>query len=280
MARRSRPRSRSRPSCCSRRAARGAGIGAAIFDVDGVLTDGRVYIGAAGEVVQGVLDARRPGPEAARRRPASCRSSSPAAIRRRCAGAWPTSASSTPPTARPTSWRRPRRCVDAPRPRLGSRRRDGRRLARPADPAPRRVRVRAAERARRGARGRPPRHRRPRPATARRASSATCCWSPPAATPSCCAARCSRSMARDELVSRAGERRLRGRRRGRPQLRRPRAGRRGALADAPARRRLGLPAAAADGVLALGHLVAGPQRAGRRRRRAPPRRCATRPTTR
>jgi 3-deoxy-D-manno-octulosonate 8-phosphate phosphatase (KDO 8-P phosphatase) len=27
----------------------GAGIGAAIFDVDGVLTDGRVYIGAAGE---------------------------------------------------------------------------------------------------------------------------------------------------------------------------------------------------------------------------------------
>src|SRR3954463_9249257 len=27
----------------------GAGLGAAIFDVDGVLTDGRVYIGAAGE---------------------------------------------------------------------------------------------------------------------------------------------------------------------------------------------------------------------------------------
>jgi 3-deoxy-D-manno-octulosonate 8-phosphate phosphatase (KDO 8-P phosphatase) len=36
-------------------AARGpddAGIGAAIFDVDGVLTDGRVYIGADGEVVK------------------------------------------------------------------------------------------------------------------------------------------------------------------------------------------------------------------------------------
>ena len=44
----------------------GEGIAAAIFDVDGVLTDGRIYIGDDGETVQGVLDARRPRPEAAR----------------------------------------------------------------------------------------------------------------------------------------------------------------------------------------------------------------------
>ena len=42
----------------------GSGIRAAIFDVDGVLTDGRIYIGEHGEV-QGLLDARRPRPEAA-----------------------------------------------------------------------------------------------------------------------------------------------------------------------------------------------------------------------
>ncbi len=42
------PRCRSRPSCCWRRGP-SEGIGAAIFDVDGVLTDGRIYIGERGE---------------------------------------------------------------------------------------------------------------------------------------------------------------------------------------------------------------------------------------
>src|SRR6185369_7900105 len=132
--------------------------------------------------------------------PASSRSSSPAAIRRRCAGAWPTSASSTPPTARPTRWRPPppsstasastgtasppwattgptcRSCA-APRSRARRRMRTSR-CARSCITSPRR-----------------------RQATALRASSATCCSSPPVATPSCCAARCSRSMARDEPVT-------------------------------------------------------------------------------
>ncbi len=55
-----------RPRLLLKAQAPGAGSRkAAIFDVDGVLTDGRLYIGEHGEIVQGLPHARRSRPEAA-----------------------------------------------------------------------------------------------------------------------------------------------------------------------------------------------------------------------
>ena len=82
---------------------------AAIFDVDGVLTDGRLYIGEHGETVKAFSTLDGHGLKLLRRA-ASSRWSSPGATRRRCGGAWPTWASRTRSTARTTSWPPPRRC--------------------------------------------------------------------------------------------------------------------------------------------------------------------------
>ena len=109
--------------------------------------------------VQGLLDARRPRPEAARAR----RHRADRRHRPRFAGGAPARGR---PRHRARRLRR-RRQAGGGRRRCSRRcgldwdagRRDRRRLARPAADAARRVRLRAAERARRSAGGRAPRHR-------------------------------------------------------------------------------------------------------------------------
>jgi 3-deoxy-D-manno-octulosonate 8-phosphate phosphatase KdsC-like HAD superfamily phosphatase len=61
----------------------------AIFDVDGVLTDGRIYIGEQGETFKAFSTLDGHGLKLLARA-ASSRWSSPGATRRRCAAAWPT----------------------------------------------------------------------------------------------------------------------------------------------------------------------------------------------
>ena len=73
-------------------AAQGSGLGlrAAIFDVDGVLTDGRLYIGEHGETLKAFNTLDGHGLKLLRAGRHHAASSSPGATRRRCAGAWPT----------------------------------------------------------------------------------------------------------------------------------------------------------------------------------------------
>ena len=112
---------------------------AAIFDVDGVLTDGRLYIGEHGETFKALPYARRPRPEAAapgRHRPVVITGRDSPAVRRRMADLGLRARASTAPT---TSWPRAkpllRRCgLD-----WSAGRGDRRRLARPAAAAARRA---------------------------------------------------------------------------------------------------------------------------------------------
>ena len=136
----------------------GEGIAAAIFDVDGVLTDGRVYIGAGGESFKAfsTLDGQGlklladggivPIVVTGRDSPAVRRRMADLGIGHVAYGAGDKMAAAAA-------------LVDGLDLDWEPRRRDRRRLARPADPAPRRVRLRAAARPRRGSRGGASRHR-------------------------------------------------------------------------------------------------------------------------
>jgi 3-deoxy-D-manno-octulosonate 8-phosphate phosphatase (KDO 8-P phosphatase) len=146
---------------------------AAIFDVDGVLTDGRIYIGEHGEefkafntldghglklLAQGGIDAHRHHrPRFAGRAPPRGRPRHPHAVY----GAHDKLAAAEPVLRAGLDWAA---------------------LAAMGDDWPdlplmtaRRLCLRAAQRACRGAGRRPPRDHGLRPATARRASAATCC---------------------------------------------------------------------------------------------------------
>ena len=82
------PALRFEPELLLKAQGRGLGIRCAIFDVDGVLTDGRLYIGEHGETVKAFHTLDGHGLKL-RRAAVSRRWSSPAATRRRCAGVLP-----------------------------------------------------------------------------------------------------------------------------------------------------------------------------------------------
>ena len=255
---------------------------AAIFDVDGVLTDGRLYIGEHGETFKAFSHARRPRPEAA-------------GARRHRAGRHhrPRLAGGAPPRGRPRH-RRTRATASAtssPRPQpllarsasTGTRRRgDRRRLARPAAAARAALRLRAAERACRGA-GAWPHHVTDGARRARRGARVLrpAADGGRAAMPTLLRGAPDDARRRDEPDARRATAARRADDAVDLQPRRRRAGR----APAPwrlraARAAVGLPAAAADGAAGAGHLVAGEEHAASPRRRAPRRRRATSPTTR
>ena len=243
---------------------------AAIFDVDGVLTDGRLYIGERGEefkafstldghglklLAQGgitpIVITGRDSP-AVRRRVADLGIAHARLRRARQAG------------------RGRRRCCAQLQLDWDGARRDGRRLARPAADGARRLRLRAGQRPRRGAGGRAPRHRgarRPwrgarvlRPAADGRRPLRRAAARPP-------------DHARWTLPeSRGAWTDARGRC-SPPAAPRPRSrGRASPGAGACVAVAVGLPAAAADGPAGAGHLVAGEEHAAwpaRRRVAAP-----------
>jgi 3-deoxy-D-manno-octulosonate 8-phosphate phosphatase (KDO 8-P phosphatase) len=155
--------------------AQGSGLAmkAAIFDVDGVLTDGRLYIGEQGETVKAFSTLDGHGLKLLKLggiEPLVITGRDSPAVRRRVADL----GCSTPSTARTT---RPRGAglAGQPGPAVAGRGGHRRRLARPA-PAARAGFACAPANAHMRSQGRgAPRHRAPPAGMARRASSATCC---------------------------------------------------------------------------------------------------------